>query len=282
VCATADAGALVPGSNNNPDAGIPNFTIDAGAPWSIGTAACAASACTINCPPGLTLCSDGICYDTQNFHDHCGSCANACAASAYCAAGQCCPTGQEYCSGACVDVLGNNANCGDCGVVCGTSQTCTGGTCVNGCGPGTNQALSATASLSSGGSLSHPPTFVNDNILETAATCQKNTWIVTGWGSTTEWIELAWTSSLILQSMHLDTTAVTNDACFSNQTATGAQIQWWNGSSWVTDGTVSGQIDDWDYTFTTPVTTTKVRLYSVRSPANYNAYIYEWQVFGCP
>lgn len=278
-CATADAGALVANDNGNPDAGIPNFGVDAGAPWSVGTASCAKSACGVDCPQGLTLCGDGICYDTANFHEHCGDCNTACAAGEYCAGGHCCASGSEYCSGVCTDVLANAANCGACGKACNGGESCVAGACVA-C-TNSNYAPSATATSSGGGVTTYGPQNANDGKLEINA-CTPYSWLNTSAGSTTEWLQLTWTTSHTLKSIHVDTTASTNDSCtLSSQTATGAQVQWWNGTTWVTDGTVSGKTDDWDYTFTTQVTTTKIRLYSVRSKANYNAFIFELQAYGC-
>lgn len=279
ACTTADAGALVLGSNDNPDSGIPNFKVDAGAPWDLGTAACATSACAITCPAGLTLCTDDICYDTQNFHEHCGGCNTACASTEYCAGGHCCATGSEYCNGACTDVLSNAANCGGCGVTCGNGQTCAGGTCTT-CGS-TNEALTATATSSGGGTTTYGPQNANDGKLEVNQ-CSPYSWLNTSGGSTTEWIQYTWTSSHTFTKVHMDTSAVTNDACsLGPYSVLGAQVQWWNGSSWVTDGTVSNQTNDWDYTFTSAVTTTQLRLYSVRSQSGYNAFIFEWQAWGC-
>ncbi len=132
-CAAADAGGLQPGTNN-PDAGFP---YDGGTGWSVGSPTCEAGTCGTTCTGGFTVCSDGICYDTQNFHDHCGSCATACTADTeWCALGQCCPVGQMYCSGACTDVLFNNSNCGGCGNTCsGSTPYCSQGTCVMACVP---------------------------------------------------------------------------------------------------------------------------------------------------
>jgi hypothetical protein len=291
VCTTADAGALIPGNNNNPDAGIPNFTVDAGAPWSVGTATCTTSACTTNCPPGLTRCSDGICYDTQNFHDHCGTCGNACAATSYCASGQCCPTGQEYCGTGCINPLNNRNNCGGCNIMCSSSQTCTSGQCTTACPATHNYALTATASASSGGGLGGGTVgVINDNLLEASpGNCNGAWYLLTKNVATPQWLELTWASSVTLMHMHIDTSNSSGnppDICGLNTaTLTGAQIQWWDSgnSAWVTDGTVSNQNQSWDYTFTAPVTTTMVRLYAVTAvnPACCNPFIWEWQVFGC-
>jgi hypothetical protein len=132
-CATGDAGALEAGNDNNPDAGIP--TPDGGFPpgpyWSLGTPTCTKSMCGIQCPGTMTECSDSICYDTQNFHDHCGNCTTACADDTeWCTQGNCCPVGQGYCSGACTDLLSNASNCGACGVTCsGGTPVCSNGVC---------------------------------------------------------------------------------------------------------------------------------------------------------
>ena len=58
-----------------------------------------------------------------------------------------------------------------------------------------------------------------------------------------------------------------------------------NGSSWVSDGTVSGQLDDWSYEFTSPVTTTQIRIYGAHADSvgtqNSNPMIFEWDVYLC-
>ncbi len=133
TCTTADAGALEAGNNGNPDAGIPfDGGSDAGAPWSLGTATCSKSTCGVTCPTNMTACSDGICYDTQNFHDHCGACGTACATDTeWCTQGHCCTTGTAWCGSACVDVLSDAKNCGGCGVTCGVNTpVCSGGQCT--------------------------------------------------------------------------------------------------------------------------------------------------------
>ena len=148
VCSLADAGGLVPGSTNNPDAGVPLNGYDAGTGWNLGTAICDAATCGVTCPAGMTACSDGICYDTNNYHDHCGTCTTACAPTEWCNHANCCPQGQEYCGTACTDVLTDNSNCGTCGNVCsGTTPYCSAGTCVMGCVPtGTRQAFNTLSS----------------------------------------------------------------------------------------------------------------------------------------
>ncbi|HSQ67678.1 MAG TPA: hypothetical protein VLM85_30920 [Polyangiaceae bacterium] len=127
-----DAGSLLPGPNN-PDAGIPfDGGYDGGPGWSLGTASCDASTCGVACPQGMTACSDGICYDPQNFHDHCGNCNTACQSTEWCTQGHCCSQGTAYCGSSCVDVMNDANNCGSCGHVC-PSQTpvCSAGACAS-------------------------------------------------------------------------------------------------------------------------------------------------------
>jgi hypothetical protein len=134
ACSAADAGALEAGSSGNPDAGIP--PPDGGFPpgpfWSPGTPVCQSSMCGVTCPMGMTACSDGICYDLQNFHDRCGACTTACVADTqWCTKGNCCPTGQAFCGTSCIDVLSDPSNCGSCGNVCGSgSPVCSNGACT--------------------------------------------------------------------------------------------------------------------------------------------------------
>jgi hypothetical protein len=131
ACSTADAGDLLPGTNN-PDSGVSfDGGYDAGIGWTLGTPTCAKSACGINCPGGFTACSDEICYDTQNFHDHCGDCNTACAMDTeWCTTGHCCSVGMAYCGSACVDMMSDDNNCGWCGHTCTGGQTCGGGVCA--------------------------------------------------------------------------------------------------------------------------------------------------------
>ena len=53
----------------------------------------------------------------------------------------------------------------------------------------------------------------------------------------------------------------------------------------MTDGTVSGKLDDWDYTFTQQVTTTRVRLYDVYATNTMgqtsNPMAFEWYTYTC-
>jgi len=130
-CSGPDAGPE--GGTGNPDAGvpIPDGGFDAGSGWSFGTPGCANSKCSLTCAGSSTLCTDQLCWDTNNAHDHCGSCTTACAADVeWCTKGHCCATGTDWCGSSCVDVNTDKNNCGACGKVCPTNlPACIGGVC---------------------------------------------------------------------------------------------------------------------------------------------------------
>ncbi|HEY1954734.1 MAG TPA: hypothetical protein VGH28_03965 [Polyangiaceae bacterium] len=150
ACSVADGGGVTPGSNNPADPGV---VYDSGVGWTTGSPGCDASACAVTCPQGFTACSDGLCYDTQNHHDHCGACSTACTAQEWCNRGSCCALGQESCNGSCVDVLSNKANCGACGNACsGATPNCANGVCTATCSPtGTRQPFNTLVSKTATG-----------------------------------------------------------------------------------------------------------------------------------
>ncbi len=154
ACKIADAGSLAPGPNNF-EAGVP---YDGGSGWNSGTPACTSSKCSLACPQGMTQCADGVCYDTQNFHDRCGSCTTACSASEWCAVGHCCPGGQMFCNNKCSDVLADVNNCGACGVACsGATPVCEGGKCVAVCTPtGSRQLFNSMTTAPPGCTSGNP------------------------------------------------------------------------------------------------------------------------------
>ncbi|HSQ65321.1 MAG TPA: hypothetical protein VLM85_19010 [Polyangiaceae bacterium] len=133
VCAAADAGFLLPGTQN-PDAGTPSADggYDAGVGWLLGTRACNSGTCGFTCPAGFTECMQGICFDTLNFHGYCGSCSTSCKSTEWCTQGRCCPVGTVACGASCVDVMWDDNNCGACGVVCNSAKpACVNGACAS-------------------------------------------------------------------------------------------------------------------------------------------------------
>lgn len=132
ACGVGDAGGMAPGTGN-PEGGVP---YDGGPGWSTGTPTCASGMCGVGCSGGMTACSDGICYDTKNFHDRCGDCNTQCMQTEWCNGGHCCALNEMYCSGSCIDVMFDKSNCGACGNACPMSKPyCSNGACVMACVP---------------------------------------------------------------------------------------------------------------------------------------------------
>ncbi|MEI8255963.1 MAG: hypothetical protein WCJ30_09865, partial [Deltaproteobacteria bacterium] len=89
---------------------------------------CQAGAC-ITCAP-RTLCTGGLCTDTNTDYANCGACGTTCHGAELCTAARCtCPTGALVCGGVCSNVLTDGANCGTCGHACPAGQFCSAGTC---------------------------------------------------------------------------------------------------------------------------------------------------------
>lgn len=90
------------------------------------------------CSAPRTTCGSE-CADLQAAHEHCGSCAKACAPTEACVAGACqplCAIGTSACAGACVDLAADTANCGACGKACKGGEVCSSGACTSSCGAG--------------------------------------------------------------------------------------------------------------------------------------------------
>lgn len=156
ACASADAGGLAAGPNNPSNPGV---QYDGGSGWDLGKPTCQSSQCGTTCASGFTACSDGVCYDTQNFHENCGACGTACAAQEWCNSGKCCPVGQMACNGTCTDVLSNPSACGACGNACsGGTPFCAAGGCTAGCNPsGTRQPFNTLQSKTATGCFATSP-----------------------------------------------------------------------------------------------------------------------------
>jgi hypothetical protein len=172
---------------------------------------------------------------------------------------------------------GTSASCSPCG------SGCVGDSCV--CGQGGNVVTVATAGTMtiSGGSsdqVTYGPHKMNDGQLE--ASCGW-CWIDAGQSPGSAWIQLNWASAQQLWGFTVDTVSLAGTSCeyADNRPLAGATIQWWNGSSWVTDGATSGNSADWSYQFTAPIDTTAIRLYGVYASTLDNPVVFEWQVFAC-
>lgn len=91
-------------------------------------------ACVVDgCACGLTMCN-GACVDLANDPNHCGSCPNGCAHSAYCAAGSCtCRPTYTACGSSCVQLASDPDRCGGCAATpCTAGQKCEASGCHSG------------------------------------------------------------------------------------------------------------------------------------------------------
>jgi hypothetical protein len=179
-------------------------------------------------------------------------------------------------------------NCGLCGKKCSSGQVCQSSQCVTTCNPSTNIATGATASSSGGGTVStgYGPEKMKDGAGESSCTTNKFHWVTAGSTPSSQWIEYDWSSAKTVGRISIDTTQASSTACTgSGRTLAGGTIQYWSGSAWVTVGTVSNKTDDWSFTFPSPVSTTKIRIYGVHATSTTgqksNPVIIEWQVFSC-
>ena len=251
--------------------------------------ACEKGACHLACSLPLSRCTTGDggvenCVDLKQDGLNCGTCGTTCPDSFVCDAGGCdlvCGDAGSKCPGAdggptCLDTTTDKNNCGTCGNACTGGKVCVASTCQT--VALSNIALLGTVTVSPGGGSvgNYVPAKANDNILQ-AANCNMFAWISSG---ATAWIQLTWGQSHVVSSINLDTNGPATDSCGnSGRTVSGGQVQWWNGASWVTAGTVSGQTDDWSYTFPAPVTTTQIRIYAVTQTSG-NPMVFEWQAMG--
>jgi hypothetical protein len=179
-------------------------------------------------------------------------------------------------------------NCGTCGKKCTSSQTCTSGACVSTCNPSLNLATSATATSNGGGAGSLGPDNMNDGYPEAQCSAQGWHWISASSSSGTAYAQLTWSTAKTVGRIKIDTAACATVGCgvLAGRTVAGGTIQWWNTSTsaWVTAGTVSAKQNDWEFTFPSPVSTTKVRIYGLHAyTCGYatNPIVYEFQAFGC-
>lgn len=196
-----------------------------------------------------------------------------------------CPDGD---GGTCRDAF-----CGD-GHVWAEHEQCDDGDTVSGdgcssdchieCLQGDNVARSASPSSSGGGSGGWGIGQLNNGRLED--TCDFH-WIEASSVPEDGYFQLEWSTAQTLWGMWIDTNYWENTTCYvpGGVTLAGGTIQWWDGAGWVDDGVVSGQADDWSYTFTSPVTTTRVRIYGAHSTnlggQTFNPLVYEWEVYEC-
>jgi hypothetical protein len=147
----------------------------------------------------------------------------------------------------------------------------------------TNLALMATPSSSGGGVTTYGPAVMNDTVTEPVCAFH---WINNGQTPSGAYIEYQWPSAVTIASTYIATQAATSTVCSSSgRNVFSGSVQYWNGTSYVTATTFTGQADDVVVALPTPVTTTRLRIFDMTtSPGNGNSLIYEWYVFpsaGC-
>jgi hypothetical protein len=164
---------------------------------------------------------------------------------------------------------------------CGETYSSCPGDC--GCAQGANIAPQATPSISSGSSdqVLYGPQKMNDGLLQ--ANCGF-CWIYTETSlGGSAYVQYNWSTPRTLWGLWFDTEPSGGSGCAytGGRTLAGGDVQWWNGSAWITATTITGRTNDWSYQFAGPITTTAVRLYRAYSYPTANAVIFEWQVYAC-
>ena len=248
------------------------------------------------CPPELVDCH-GRCVDPWSDPEFCGAgpdCEvnpgeDCSAVGLECIEGRCtllCPVGSTNCGNECVDIGTDISNCGGCGIVCMAGQACVGGTCIT---PGTdctNIAPRATCTHNGGGSGEYGPAQAIDGVGESSCAMS---WVDSPTYANGDYWQLTWDEPVIIGSMFVDADSATSPTCGypTGRDILYAEVQWWDGQQWITDGTLRGQ-EDYPYAFSEPVVTSQIRLYDVYSTdiGNHgNAILYEWYVYSgnaCP
>jgi hypothetical protein len=146
--------------------------------------------------------------------------------------------------------------------------------------------LTATPTTSGGGSGAgaggYGPTKLNDGDTE-ATNCNRYNWVNATNTPGGVWLQYDWPSAVRIGSMRVDTKLNTDTCAATGRTLGAATIQYWDGAAWVTHGSVTNQLNDWTYTFATPITTTRLRLYDVYTTGTVgqlnNPVVYEWEVY---
>lgn len=270
---------------------------------------CANGKCTgapnVCAPPG-NPCLVGACSEAQK------TCTTAPAANGTpCASNSTCVTGSTCTNGVCGGgVPANQGGVCDDSKACTTNDKCSNGVCAgtaivacannDGCCPAgcssvndndctcnINLALTASGSMSSGGSPpSYGPEELNNQVGKNVCNWA---WVNNNTAPSGAYFQYDWPAPVTIGSFYVETDNGLNPGPPCNSPAgrnlASGTVQWWNGASWVTSTTWSGQHGDLKIDLPAPVTTTKLRLYDVTTdPGNGNSLIYEWHVYqgsGC-
>lgn len=143
------------------------------------------------------------------------------------------------------------------------------------CTPGDNVALLATPTTSGGGTSPYGPDKLNDGALEATCSTDRWNWVDNG---ADQYYQFEWTEPQTIASFWVDNYSGEGPCIDENRGLESGTVQWLDGSTWVDDVGVSGLSDDWTVEFSTPITTTHLRIYDVGTT---NPSIYEWEVYEC-
>ena len=257
------------------------------------------------CSAGTKVCSGGgiVCsQNTGSSTEICDGKDNDCDGSTdegNPGGGQSCSTGQPGVCGAGITA------CSGGGIVCVQTQVPGGEICGNnldddcdgqtdeGCNDcATNLATVATGSHSGGGVTVYGPDVWNDGVTE--AQCSSNClggncfgWVTNDATTNGKWVQYSWPSTQVIGSMYVDAPACATSTCTGGRTMGSGTVQWWNGSSWQTHSSFSGNDGDRAFSFNPPLVTSRIRIYNIKTGActnSTNTEIFEWYVWsgnGC-
>ena len=240
-------------------------------------------------------CVGAYCQNLWAAPAHCGGCGVTCGKNEQCKTGRCvcgskqgsfgggavCTGSTTCCGSTCADLNNDPNNCGTCGTKCPTGK-CQNGACVGNCT--TNYALSGATSSSGGGGGSFGPQRMNDDL-----GCGHDFhWVSAGHVPSGSWIQIAWATPIQVKRLEMDTVSAYVAECGTSKTGrtlAGGTIQYWNGSAWITVGSVSNRTNDWSFTLSSPVSTTRLRIYNIHATSvtgiKANPVIIEWKIFSC-
>jgi hypothetical protein len=117
-----------------------------------------------------------------------------------------------------------------------------------------------------------------------APNCSGFAWVSNSPTPGTAYIQLTWPAPVTIGSFYINTENQGGTAPCGEPTGrnvASGTVQAWNGQTWVTVGSFSGQTADVQYNLPSMVTTTQLRIYGMTtSPGtNGNSIIYQWHVY---
>jgi hypothetical protein len=118
--------------------------------------------------------------------------------------------------------------------------------------------------------------------------CSSFAWVSDSTVASGAWIQLTWPAPVLIGSFYIVTENGQAPACGppngtvqTGRNLAGGTVQTWNGQTWVTAGSFSGQIGNVQFNLPSPVSTTMLRIFNtVSSPGvGMNSIIHQWHVY---